>query len=536
MKTKITLAVCTALYVSGATFASGLMVERSQSVKSPAVTQPSVKPATRVKAKNHLPQVKGNQPPAEKAAAVGQGPHTYIITFIDEPVARYKGGVAGLAATHKSLLNSKQNRNQQYQVLTGEPVDNAKQKKTRYIEHPNVQAYRKYLDNSQKQFIAAAAKKLGRDLKVSHRYQLAINGIAVKITPGEAAKLQSLPGIKQVRRETKRQMHTDIGPNHIGANNLWQGMVNNLPVKGEGITVGILDSGINTDHVSFQKTGADGYQHSMPGEGSYLGDCVTEPTLCNDKLIGVFSYPDVTENYNGVRPANGEDYNGHGSHTASTVAGNVLNDVPLLSPSSEETSDGFSETDFSFDSISGVAPHANIVSFQVCLPGDPGDILAGCFPSLTAQAVEDAIANDIDVLNYSVGGGSSDPWADIDAQAFLSAREAGIVVITSAGNSGPEAGTVGSPADAPWMTSVGAFTHGRTFERKLSDFAGGENAPTDAVVGLGQPGRIRTAEIVYAGNAPYNDPMCLQPLTEHRVSQKIVVCDRGEIPLGRKSR
>lgn len=542
MKNKLTLAITSALYF-GASAHAGVNTVNEPLSLSAAVIESAVK----AQPKTHLPTIAGvdqthqivnqHQPWIEHADL-----QTYIITFVDEPVARYRGGITGLAATHKQMLapiNATATQKQQRYEQVAQGKQQRKQPtpstETRYIEHPSVQAYKNYLDNSQRQFIAAAGKKLQRSLAPTFRYQLALNGLAIKLTSAEAKQLKAMPGIATIQREVLRSITTDTGPKHIGAPTLWQGLVNNTGVKGEGITVGILDTGVNTDHESFKVTGDDGFTHTKPNNTQFLGDCVAEASLCTDKLIGVFSYADVTDQYAGERPANGEDYNGHGSHTASTVAGNVLHNVPLLRPSSQETSDGLQLSDFSFDQISGVAPHANIVSFQVCLPGNPGDTLAGCYPSLAAKAVEDSIANDIDVINYSIGGGSSNPWEDADAQAFLSAREAGIVVITSAGNSGPNPETVGSPGDAPWITSVGAYSHGRSFSRDISGFEGGVNTPAAAITGLGQPGRIRTSDVVYAGNAPYNDPTCAQPLTTHRVSQKIVVCDRGDIALVEKA-
>ncbi|WP_295802229.1 S8 family serine peptidase, partial [uncultured Microbulbifer sp.] len=152
-----------------------------------------------------------------------------------------------------------------------------------------------------------------------------------------------------------------------------------------------------------------------------------------------------------IRPANGEDYNGHGSHTASTVAGNVLYNAPYSLPQLAEVSDGL-DTGFDFEMISGVAPHANIISYQVCYPeaGCPGDALVA--------GIEQAIQDGVDVINYSISGGV-DPWNSSTELAFLAAREAGISVAASAGNAGPTLQTVNHAS--PWLTSVAATTHGR---------------------------------------------------------------------------
>src|SRR4029453_16962554 len=58
--------------------------------------------------------------------------------------------------------------------------------------------------------------------------------------------------------------------------------------------------------------------------------------------------------------------------------------------------------------------------------------------------------------------------ADADAVAFLFAAQAGVFVATSAGNAGQGAATVGSPADAPWVTAVGASTHSRRFNNTVT--------------------------------------------------------------------
>ena len=74
----------------------------------------------------------------------------------------------------------------------------------------------------------------------------------------------------------------------------------------------------------------------------------------------------------------------------------------------------------------------------------------------------------MDVINYSIGGDATDPWADADAEAFLNARQAGIFVATSAGNNGPGNETVGSPGNAPWLLTVGSSSHDRQFKNSLT--------------------------------------------------------------------
>ncbi len=442
------------------------------------------------------------------------GKYRYFVRLSESPVALYQGGIQGLQATAPHLDNNKSRK-----------LD---------VQSAPVKKYRSYLESQQQDVITKARALIG-ELDVKQQTTLAYNGMVVEMTQAQAKKLATVSGIAHIHRETLRFPQTDSGPTIIKAPSVWDGSATGVSTKGEGMIVGIIDTGINTDNPSFADVGGDGYDHTNPwGEGVYSGDCKTDfPELCNDKLIGVHSWPAITKeylNYDVTVPANGEDHNGHGSHTAGTTAGNVLMKQNVLDV------DG-GETGVVFEQVSGVAPHANIVSYQVCNPGEDDDIdFRGCFPSLTILAIEHAIENGVDALNYSIGGGSSNPWQDPDALAFLAARKAGIHVATSAGNSGPGPETVGSPGDAPWITTVAAYTHDREFSDKtIGSFTGGEGEAPSELTGKAMTGAF-TGSIVYAGdfenaNDPDSDPaQCLKPFPEDTFAENtIVVCDRGAI-------
>ena len=513
MKTKIAIAVSTALLSMSSSAAS------ISSIQTPAVV--ITKPAN---VKNLIPQVDSKSYSQEQVVRnraifsrehdLPEGKYRYFVRLTESPVALYQGGIQGYEATSAEVVKYKNRK-----------LD---------ISSKNVTSYRSLLTSRQDSVLSKARALLGK-LDVKQRTTLAYNGMVIEMTQDEAAKLARVAGIAQIQREVLRKPMTDSGPALIKAPAVWSGDATGVESKGEGMIVGIIDTGVNTDHPSFADVGGDKYDHTNPwGPGVYSGDCAVDyPELCNDKLIGVHSWPAVTDqylNYDIDVPANGEDHNGHGSHTAGTTAGNVLigTNVPDV--------DG-GDTGVVFDSMSGVAPHANIVSYQVCLPGEDDDVgFGGCFPSLTVLAVEHAIEHGVDALNYSIGGGSSNPWNDADALAFLSARKAGIHVATSAGNSGPGPETVGSPGDAPWLTTVAAYTHDRDFsEKEISGFSGGDTAVPSALTGKAMTGAFE-GSIVYAGdfensNDPDNDPaQCLEPFPENTFAEDtIVVCDRGEI-------
>jgi len=532
VKNKVTVAVSAAL-MSIATLQAAVGMEPTGfTVDSLKAVQ-----ATSINKHNSYSSKRSNKIRLEKGLANEQ--YTYIVRLKDQPVATYSGNVEGFTATNpqiakKALFNQLASSTKSSQQIRKElRLD---------LNSPEVKAYSNYLESKQQVFLSKAQAKLGSNLDVIYKYKNAFNGVAVSLTQAEAAKLANLSDVAYVERERIEQMDTDTGPIHIGATEVWSGEGQAAVNMGEGVIIGVIDSGVNTDHASFADIGGDGYDHTNPwGEGVYVGDCAADfEELCNDKLIGVRSYASVTDNYQDAAvfgdtppPANGEDYGGHGSHTASTSGGNILRNVPLLDAEiGELEGDGINTTGFEFAQISGVAPHANIVSYQICNPGDQGDTYSGCPGAAILAALEDAVSDGVDVINYSISGGG-DPWASSTEQGFLAAQEAGIFSSVSAGNSGPEANTTSK--NAPWYTVVGASTHGRevAFEKEIGAFTGGDTELA-AISGNSASGAI-TASIVWAGdyanpNDPDGDPaQCLEAFPEGTFSGEIVVCDRGAI-------
>ncbi|WP_019029987.1 S8 family serine peptidase [Colwellia piezophila] len=452
----------------------------------------------------------------------------YFVQLEDQSLASYQGGVSGLTAT--SIQNVQQSNKTAKGMLN--------------VQSSASKNYLYYLDNKQQQFLQSAKSTLGHRLNVKQHYKIVLNAMAIQLSPAEAKALKKQKGVKKVAPVGMHYIQTDSGPKHINANKVWQGVDNYTSTKGEGVIVGIIDTGINPEHPSFADIGGDGYDHTNPlGEGNYLGDCQQYSQFCNDKLIGIISYPEIIDNYPTITDEKydylgdelkvGWDFASHGSHVASTAAGNVVNNVPVyMSVTDGDGSVISGKTNFTYDSISGVAPHANIVSYQVCAPG--GSAQEGCFPDLTLRAIEHAIENGINVMNYSVGGSATDPWSSLDALAFLNARAAGIHIATSAGNSGPDAGTIGAPGNSPWITTVAAYSHSRGFsDQLLSDFSGGDTTAPSSLTGKG-------ATIGYSANvvlaSDYDNAGCLIEFEAGTFNGEIVVCERGDIARVAKGR
>ncbi|MFW5926507.1 MAG: S8 family serine peptidase, partial [Wenzhouxiangella sp.] len=364
---------------------------------------------------------------ASKARAI---PGQWIVELSDPPTLDYRGG-------ETARLEARDSKSAATLAATAPDVTGARRLD---VDSPEVRAYSAHLDSRREAVIDRASATLGRSLAPFAVYRHAFNGFAVKMSAEEARRLERLEGVAAVRPDMAYSLELDEGPPLIGAPAFWNGPGSTN--RGEGVVIGIIDSGINWDHVYFSDdpSDADGHEYENPF-GEQLGECSKESVPCNDKLIGVYDFAE--EGTDGRDPA-GE---GHGTHVASIAAGNPW---------------GFalSDVDGNFDT-SGVAPRANIVSYKVCFTEHPDDedLDGKCVGSALTEALEQVVEDGVDVVNYSIGGDTGDPWTT--SKSFLNVRNAGIVLATSAGNSGPEPGSLTSPGNAPWSFSVASVAHRR---------------------------------------------------------------------------
>ncbi len=416
----------------------------------------------------------------------------YIVRLSDPAIAIYDGGIAGYPAT-----SAKANGNRRL---------NTKSKAAK--------KYEKYLRDQQKELLGNAGVAFGRGLDTKFEYQHAINGFAVELTAVEAKAMRSMDGVASVQRERMEHLLTDVGPSFIGAPSIWTNPPDST--QGEGVVIAVLDTGINSDHPSFADIGGDSYNHDNPlGSGNYIPGSycdVTDPGFCNDKLIGAWDFVDV----DGDVP---EDDDGHGSHTTSTAAGNVVLGAELVA-----------STTSAFFDISGVARHANIIAYDVCFftptgGSCPGSALVAAIDQVLIDAGN--LPNGIAALNYSISGGG-DPYNDTVELGFLAAVAAGVYVSASAGNSGPGPSTVTHLG--PWVSTTAASTHNRNIINSLID-TGSDGGGIADILGAGFTSGYGPATIVHA-NTEAVDPagQCLVPFAPGTwTAGEIVVCDRGTI-------
>lgn len=189
---------------------------------------------------------------------------------------------------------------------------------------------------------------------------------------------------------------------------------------------------------------------------------------------------------------------------------------------------------FNFASTSGVAPHANIISYQVCIPD------AGCPTEAVLKAYEQAILDNVDVINFSIGGWEQFPWEDATELAILSAREAGISVAVSAGNAGGDDNNTffGSLShSAPWSMVVAASTTDRVVDitNNMLTLTGGMSQPylyidpdsnwPDDIAGYSQDSIVDGTPVLAAD---FGDELCAEPFpADTFTSDQIVICKRG---------
>ncbi len=379
--------------------------------------------------------------------------------------------------------------------------------------------YARTLTAHRQAVLDASAREIGRTIAPAHTFQTASNGFSARFDDDEAARIATLPGVVSVRTSRIEHVLTDAGPQWIGATNLWNGSVAGVAAtKGEGVVVGVIDTGINPSHPSFAATGGDGYTVTNP-RGHFYGLCTTGDATCNAKLIGIY---DMTD-----EGSNGVDTVGHGTHVSGIAAGDAIADS-LQGMTTSITR-----------SVSGVAPHANIIMYKACTLKDG---TGTCDESDIVAAIDQAVSDGVDVINYSIGGDPVDPYALLsetqnDAYAFFQARSAGVVVVAAAGNDGPGPHSLSEPANAPWVIAAAAASHNRVFINSLTDLAGASGAP-GKLDGQGFTAGYGPATIVYAGD--YGNALCgtgdtqgttptgaSNPFAPGTFHGEIVVCDRG---------
>ncbi|XP_062119539.1 subtilisin-like protease 3 [Humulus lupulus] len=338
----------------------------------------------------------------------------------------------------------------------------------------------------------------GRDPRLVHTYNSVATGFAAKLTEEEARQVAAKEGVISAKPEKLYSLHTTRTPDFLG---LRQGLgLWDKAKLGQGVIVGVLDTGIKPDHPSFKDDGMPPPPRKWKGMCQFSGF-----GGCNKKLIGARNFVTTNETEKPLETPP-LDVEGHGTHTASTAAGNFVKGANVLGNAN--------------GTAVGMAPLAHLSIYKVCG-------LEGCFESDILAGMEAAVNDGVDILSLSIGGGENDPMhADAIAVGAFSAIRKGIFVSSSAGNSGPEHSTLSNIA--PWLLTVGASTIDRKIKATVK-IGNGEALDGQSMY---QPKTLNSAvflPLVYGGASKINNSNYCDngTLSADIVAGKIVACDRG---------
>ncbi|PHT56754.1 Subtilisin-like protease SBT1.6 [Capsicum baccatum] len=352
----------------------------------------------------------------------------------------------------------------------------------------------------------SSLKSVSESAEMLYVYKNVVNGFSARLTAQEAESLESQPGILSVLPELKYELHTTRTPSFLGLEKSAD-FFPESDAMGD-VIVGVLDTGVWPERKSFDDTGFG------PIPASWKGQCESGTNFssakCNRKLVGARYFSRGYETTLGPIDESEEsksprDDDGHGTHTASTAAGSIVQGANLLG--------------YASGTARGMANRARVAVYKVCWKG-------GCFSSDILAAMDKAIDDNVDVLSLSLGGGTSDYYKDSVAIGAFAAMEKGILVSCSAGNGGP--GPFSLSNVAPWITTVGAGTLDRDFPAYVSLGNGKNFSGVSLYAGDSLPNKM--LPFVYAGNASNatNGNLCMTgTLIPEKVKGKIVLCDRG---------
>jgi serine protease AprX len=256
--------------------------------------------------------------------------------------------------------------------------------------------------------------RLGRSLD-------SINGKVVELPNGQLKKLADYPGVERIVYDRPTEGEMNRVAVTVGARAVQQ----TYGYRGAGIGVAVIDSGITSWHDDL----------------TYQGSSWLVKTKNGQRVAAFVDFVNGrTSPY---------DDNGHGSHVAGIIAGNGYDSLGVRA---------------------GIAPDAHLASLKVLDQNGRG-VISNVIAALD-WAVANKSAYNIRVINLSVGAAVTESYkTDPLTLAAKRAVDAGIVLVTAAGNLGRNAqgqtqyGAIGAPGNAPWVITVGAYSHEGTVSR-----------------------------------------------------------------------
>lgn len=437
---------------------------------------------------------------AEASMSASMGPRgVYVVVLRGSPLASYAGGVAGYRATAPA---------------PGHRFD---------AVEPAVLRYRAYLRAQQSKVLALVGSP-----QPLYSYTTALDGFAVALTDLQAKQLRLSPQVVSIEPDSiarlDGQPDSQAAESRVGAPPARapsQSAASALPrlssraTAGRGTVIGVVDSGIWPENPSFAGIPIDArtLHARYPG---FTGSCSDgerwSPDTCSTKVLAARYFvagfgPSHVAAADYLSP---RDPSGHGSHVAGTAAGNA--GVPVTIQKQD------------FGNLSGMAPAAALAIYKACWTA-PDPVDDGCTVSDSVAAVDAAVSDGVDVLNYSASSSDAAPNGALE-QAFRGAAAAGVFVATSAGDTGLTGAPIAHPS--PWVTTVGASSHdpylGSVRLGNGDRYVGAMVSDTD----------VPASPLVYARTVPARGASGRQAalcypgsLDARAVRAAIVICDRG---------
>jgi subtilisin family serine protease len=321
--------------------------------------------------------------------------------------------------------------------------------------------------------LAAAQRTLGARLavavptaRVRWHYGVALDGVSVVLPSSDLARLRALPGATVWPTVTYHTLGdtpdsattttADPGPALIGAPELWGP---SLATAGQGIKIGLVDDGIDQAHPYFNPSG-----YSYPAGFPKGNTAYTTP-----KVIVARAFPSPSTHWKYAAKPFDPAFSFHATHVAGIAAGD--HDTPTAPDHGSP--------------ISGVAPKAYLGNYKALTVPTADYGLDGNSPEI-AKAIDQAVADGMNVINLSIGEPEVEPRRDIVVKALDNAAAAGVVPVVAAGNDFDAAGygSVGSPANAPAAITAAASTMGGdgTHPDHIASFSSGGPTPVSLLL------------------------------------------------------
>jgi subtilisin family serine protease len=347
--------------------------------------------------------------------------------------------------------------------------------------------------------------------KVLKSFHSAINGLKVEVKPSQIAALSAIPGVTRVLPVARHERNNSQTVPYIGTPAVWAGLPG---YRGEGVKVAIIDTGIDYTHANFGGPGtpaafaAAATTSTAPADPSLFGPGAPKVKGGID-LVG----DDYDWYKTPVPDANPLDCGGHGSHVAGTVAGFGVTSAGTTY-TGPYTPAAYAPGAFSIGP--GVAPKADLYAVRVF----------GCSGStnVVVDAIDWAIANDMDVINMSLGSAYGD-YLSADALAAEAATQAGVIVVASAGNSGGTPYITGAPAAGDGVISVAAIDGRPSFPGAVVTLATGSKINAQVSNGVALPSA--SLDTVVLRNADGTVSLGCSAAEYTGTAGKLVVTKRG---------